>query len=86
MGLIIAEFRAVRRPRALDMNEPMLRFRMHVDFRHRPARNFPGVDSDHEMTMDRARVVASLLFAREVPMGIKPMGITRGEHEFPGSV
>ena len=41
-----------------------------------------GANPQNEMLVDRERIKIALLLAREIPVGIKPVRIAGGEHQF----
>ncbi len=59
---------------------------MHVHLPNRSARERIGEYAHNEMMVGGKGVVAPLLLRREVPMGIQPTGIARGQQQSPGAV
>jgi hypothetical protein len=61
------------------MREPVARFRVNMDFVGRMAFDFAGVNAEDEMPVSGSRVEFLLLRDGQIPVGVKPVRIARGE-------
>jgi hypothetical protein len=79
---IIAQLGGVGISGALNVREPVARFRMNVNFANRMAFDLAGVNAQDEMAVGGARVELQLLLARQIPMRVKPVRVARGQKKF----
>ncbi len=85
-GGIITEFSDVPGIGEIDVNEPMARFGMDVNFGDGLAARRFEVDANDEVAVARVGVVTALLIGGQIPMRVKPMRVARCEQKGFGTV
>ena len=83
---VVAQLGGIRTARALDVREPVARFRVDMDFVKRMAFDLVRVDAEDEVAVGGLGIELVLLLAGEVPMRVEPVRVARGEEKFFGAV
>ena len=79
--LIIAEFRSVLGRCAGHRYKPVARLGVNMDFGNCPGDSGADENAEDQMSVGRLPVATQLLFAREVPICVKPVRIARRQEK-----